>query len=221
MKVLVISAHMDDEVLGVGGTIAKHVDAGHEVTVCIACKRAYDHKFDDKIIDEEKAATRAAAGILGYSDLRFLGLRDELLDERLLDVIVPLEDCVMAVRPDVVYTNHRGDSSQDHRAVFQASMIACRSLSRHRVPKVVTYEVPSSTDIAPPFPEYAFSPNYYIDISRFLNKKVEALRAYARELRDFPHPRSAQGVEVLARKRGMEVGFNAAESFMVVRDLWS
>ena len=221
MKILVLSAHMDDEVLGLGGTIAKHVAAGDTVTVCIACKRAYDHKFDETVILEEKQSTRAAAEVLGYTDLRFLNLRDELLDERLLDVIVPTEQCVMDVRPDVVYTHHRGDSNQDHRAVFQASMIACRSLSRYRVPKVVAYEVPSSTDIAPPFPEYAFQPNYYVDISAFVDRKIEALSAYFRELRDFPHPRSAKGIEVLAQKRGMEIGFSAAEAFMIARDTWS
>ena len=220
MNVLIISAHMDDEILGVGGTIARHVAAGHSVTVCIVCKRAYDHKFDPTIVQEEKDACGRAASALGYMDLRFLDLRDELLDERLLDVIVPLEEQVLAVKPSVVYTNHRGDSNQDHRAVFQATMIACRVLATHKVARVLAYEVPSSTDIAPPFPEYAFQPNYYVNIASTLDKKIQAMRQYARELKEFPHPRSAQGIEVYARKRGMEIGFSAAEAFMIVRDQW-
>lgn len=221
MKVLVISAHMDDEILGMGGTIARHVAAGDEVTVCVVCKRAYDHRFDPVIVEEEKASARRAAEILGYKDLRFLDLRDELLDERLLDVIVPLEDCVQSAQPSLVYTHHRGDSNQDHRAVFQASMVACRIISRHKVPRLVTYEVPSSTEQAPPFAEFAFQPNYYVDIAEFLPKKLEALRVYQRELREFPHPRSAKGVEVLALKRGMDIGFPAAEAFAIVRDQWA
>jgi LmbE family N-acetylglucosaminyl deacetylase len=220
MKVLIISAHMDDETLGVGGTIARHVRAGHSVTVCIVCKRAYDHKFDSSIVQREKDACARAAHVLGYSDLRFLDLRDELLDERLLDIIVPLEDQILSVKPSIVYTNHRGDSNQDHRAVFQASMIACRVLSRHKVPRLLTYEVPSSTDIAPPFPEYAFQPNYYVNIETFLDKKIFALKEYERELKEFPHPRSAHGIEIIAKKRGMEAGFHAAEAFMIVRDQW-
>ena len=108
MNVLVISAHMDDEVLGMGGTIAKHLEAGDTVTVCIVCKRAYEHKFDDALVKEEQESTRCAANIIGYEDVRFLSLRDELLDERLLDVIVPLEECVLDVRPSIVYTHHRG-----------------------------------------------------------------------------------------------------------------
>lgn len=221
MRVLVISAHMDDEVLGMGGTIAKHVAAGDIVTVYIVCKRAYNHQFDSRLIVEEKAAATRAAQILGYEDLRFLDLRDELLDERVLDVIVPLEECVQKVQPAIVYTHHRGDANQDHRAVFHASLVACRVISQYKVPRVLTYEVPSSTDSAPPFPEYAFQPNYYVNIESVLERKIRALEAYTRELREFPHPRSAKGIEVLARKRGMEIGFQAAEAFALVRDEWA
>jgi LmbE family N-acetylglucosaminyl deacetylase len=221
MKVLIVAAHMDDEVLGAGATIARHVAAGDDVSVCIVCKRAYDHTFDPKINAEEKAAAHRAAKILGYSNVQFLDLRDELLDERLLDVIVPLEECVMTVQPDVVYTHHRGDSNQDHRAVFAASLIACRSISRHKVKRLLAYEVPSSTDIAPPFPEYAFQPNYYVNASGFIDRKIDALRAYVREMKEFPHPRSAKGLRVFAEKRGMEIGFEAAEAFMVIREEWS
>ena len=215
-----ISAHPDDEILGMGGTIAKHLAAGDTVTVCIVCKRAYNHEYVPALIQEEKDAAWRAAKAIGYSDLRFLDLRDELLDERLLDVIVPLEACVLDVRPDVVYTHHRGDSNQDHRAVFSASMVACRSISQYKVLRILAYEVPSSTDIAPPFPEYAFQPNFYVNVNEFLDRKITALKAYSRELRDFPHPRSALGLEALARKRGMEIGFLAAEAFVIIREQW-
>jgi len=220
MKVLVISAHMDDEILGMGGTIAKHVVAGDEVTVCIACKRAYNHQFDPAVVEEEKAAARRAACVLGYQNLLFLDLRDELLDERLLDIIVPLEECVTEIGPSVVYTHHRGDSNQDHRAVFHASLIACRAIAQHKISRLLAYEVPSSTEQSPPFIEYVFQPNFYVNINEFLDRKIAAMRAYAREVREFPHPRSTKGIEVLAQKRGMEVGFPAAEAFMVVRDEW-
>ena len=221
MKVLVIAAHMDDEVLGLGGAIAKHVVAGDDVTVCIVCKRAYDHQFDDKIIKQEKIAARQAASILGYRNIHFLDLRDELLDERLSDVIIPLEKCVFKVEPDVVYTHHRADSNQDHRAVFQASLVTCRAIAQYGVPRLFSYEVPSSTDQVPPFQEYAFQPNFYVNITDFLERKIDAMKAYHRELREFPHPRSAKGIRVLAEKRGMEIGFQAAEAFFLLRDRWA
>lgn len=221
MRVLVIAAHMDDEVIGMGGTIAKHVAAGDDVSVCIACQRAYNHQFDPKIVEEEKQAAMRAAKILGYTDIRFLNLRDELLDERLLDVVTPLEECVLNIKPSVVYTHHRGDLNQDHRAIFQATLVACRTIAEPQVRRLLSYEISSSTEQAPPFLEYAFQPNFYVNIGDFLDRKIEAIKAYTRELREFPHPRSAKGLEVLAQKRGMEVGFQAAEAFVVLRDAWA
>lgn len=91
MKVLIIAAHMDDETLGMGGTIAKHVDCGDDVHVCIVCKRACDHQFRPELVEAERMSTLRAAEVLGYETPTFLDLRDELLDERLLDVIVPVE----------------------------------------------------------------------------------------------------------------------------------
>lgn len=220
MRIMVIAAHMDDETLGLGGTIAKHVAANDEVTICIACKRAYNHQFDSRLVEEEKSASLEAAKQLGVYDVRFLDLRDELLDERLLDIIIPLEKCLGLINPSVVYTHHRGDPNQDHRAVFQASLVVCRSFAAQHMERLLAYEVPSSTDIAPPFPESAFQPNYYTNIESFLDRKVQALKAYKRELREFPHPRSIEGIKVLAQKRGMEIGFKAAEAFMVIREKW-
>src|SRR5262245_32283406 len=151
---------MDDETLGMGGTIAKHVASGDVVHVCMVCKRAYDHRFDPELVEEQRAAAIQAAKTLGYHQYHFLDLRDELLDERLLDVIVPIESVVQMVKPSVVYTHHRGDSNQDHRATLLATLVACRAIASYKVPRVLCYEVPSSTEQAPPFPEFAFIPNY-------------------------------------------------------------
>ena len=124
------------------------------------------------------------------------------------------------MKPSVVYTTHRGDNNQDHRAVFQATMVACRSFAIPKVPRVLCYEVLSSTEQAPPFPEAAFQPNFYVNIREVLPKKLQAMQAYRSQLRPFPHPRSLEGIEVLAKRRGMEAGFHAAEAFMVIRDEW-
>lgn len=220
-RVLVIGAHLDDEVLGAGGAIARHAQAGDAVTVCLVCQRAYDHRVRPRTTKAEEASARRAALILGYQDLRFLRLQDERLDGRLLDVIRPIEACVREVKPEIVYTHHRGDSNQDHRAVFQASMIACRSIAHYKVSRLLAFEIPSSTDVAPPFPEYAFQPTFYVNITEALPKKLQAMNAYTREVKTFPHPRSLRGMEVLAQKRGMEIGFHAAEAFTVIRDEWA
>jgi LmbE family N-acetylglucosaminyl deacetylase len=149
-----------------------------------------------------------------------LGLRDELLDERLQDVIVPLEALLTRLEPEVVYVTHRGDVNQDHRAVFQATLVSCRSIARPKVRRLLSYETLSSTEQAPPFPEYAFQPNVFVNITESLDTKMEAMRQYQRELRDFPHPRSLSGIEVQARMRGMQAGYEAAEAFALIRDHW-
>ena len=221
LKVLVIAPHMDDEVLGVGGTIAKHVANGDEVNVCIVANRAYDHEYDREVIQQERQATLRAKEILGYHDVQFFDLNDERLDERIVDVLIPIEEYLLKIKPDVVYVNHRGDIHQDHRAVFSAALIATRAISGHKVKKVLCYETPSTSEQAPPFVEYAFSPNFYVDISEFLKKKLEGVKAYTREGRAFPHPRSPKAIRILAQKRGVEVGFAAAEAFMILRDEWA
>ena len=105
-------------------------------------------------------------------------------------------------------------------AAISAAMAACRTIARHKVPRLLSFEVLSSTEQAPPYPEFAFLPNFYVDITPFLKQKIAAMKAYSRELKEFPHPRSLGGIEVLAKKRGMEIGFNAAEGFMLIRDEW-
>lgn len=221
MRVLVIAAHMDDETIGPGGAVVRHVERGDDVIACVAAKRAYDHRFVPEEIEAERACCQRAGEVLGYREIRYLDLRDELLDERLLDVIVPLEAVVAELRPDVVYTHHRGDLNQDHRAVFQASMIACRPLAPRPAPRLISYEALSSTDQMPALPELAFHPNLWVRLSDAdLDRKKAALACYERELRPFPHPRSLEGLEVLARRRGMEIGERAAEAFLVLRDVW-
>ena len=210
---------MDDEVLGLGGTIRRHVDSGDEVTVCIVANRAYNHKYVEALIAEERQAACDAQKVLGYRDLHFLELPDERLDTALQDIIIPLEELYHRTRPEVVYVNHRGDNNQDHQAVFRAAMVVCRAYGGDHLTNLFAYEIPSATDQSPPLPEYAFLPNRYVDITGYLDCKLEALRCYHRELREYPHPRSIEGVVVYARKRGIEVGMEAAEGFMVLRDL--
>lgn len=222
MNVLVIAPHMDDEVLGAGGAIAKHVENGDCVSVCIVANRAYNHKYDPSTIEEEQAATRQAQEILGYQNLCFLNLQDEQLDKALIDVIKPLEIAVANISPDLVYTSHKGDINQDHRAVFEATLIVCRPLGNHPPKRLLCYEVPSSTGQGGPFPENFFAPTFYANISTdHLSKKVEAMRCYKREIRPFPHPRSPEGIITFAKKRGSEIGLEMAEGFVVVRDVWT
>jgi N-acetylglucosamine malate deacetylase 1 len=220
MKVLIVAPHMDDEVLGCGGTIIRHIESGDHVTVCVVANRAYNHKYEFKLIEQEKASCKNAQAILSYQDLFFLDLPDEQLDRSQIDIITPLENILNSCKPDIVYIPHRGDLNQDHRAVFEASRVVCRPNAEHRVTTLRAFEVPSSTDQVPGTLEWPFLPNYYVSVKDKLEQKIEAMACYSKESKPFPHPRSAEGLRVYAQKRGMEIGIEAAEAFIVLRDGW-
>jgi N-acetylglucosamine malate deacetylase 1 len=219
-KVLVIAPHMDDEVLGCGATIAKHVDRGDSVNIMFVAHRVYNHSYDEKKNKIEQSHALKAKKVLGYNDAIFLGLPDERLDVAVQDIIIPMESHLDRVRPDFVYIPFRGDNNQDHRAVFDAARVILRPVVTPYIENIYMYEAPSSTEQSPPLPENVFYPNYYVDISRFMERKLKALRCYETEKRNYPHPRSEDAVKILAQKRGIECGFSCAEVFMIIRSKW-
>ena len=220
MNILVISPHMDDEVLGMGATIAKHVHVGHEVYVCFVAHRVYARKYDIDKNQREVQHALDAKKILGYKESEIFNLNDERLDVAIQDIAIPLEKYVEKVKPDIVYSNFYGDNHQDHRAVFQAVRIAIRPSAGVTPTKWFLYETPSSTDQSPPIVEGAFMPNYYVNVDNYLDTKLRAYHCYETEKRAYPHPRSEEALKVLSQKRGIEIGFRSAEAFMILRDKW-
>ena len=147
----------------------------------------------------------------------------KLFGGRNIELLTAIEKAIAGFAPEVVYLNHRNDPHQDHKAVYEAAHISLRTISRHlpnRLQRIACYEVPSSTDQAPPFTEYAFLPNYYVDITPYLEKKKQAMACYETESRPFPHARSAEGIAALAKVRGMASNLSAAEAFVIVREEW-
>ena len=220
MNVLIIAPHMDDEVLGCGGTIARHVDKGDSVYVCFIAHRIYNHKFDKARNEIEKQHAARAKKILGYKDSVFFELQDERLDASVQDIIILLEKYVNDVRPNIVYIPFIGDNNQDHRAVFDAARVVLRPAATSFVNRIYMYEVPSSTDQSPPLADNTFLPNYYVDIAKYIDKKIKTFRCYETEKREYPHPRSEKALKILAQKRGIEIGFEYAETFMILREKW-
>ena len=211
---------MDDEVLGLGATIARHVDGGDEVTVVVVANRAYGHGYDRELTAREKRACRDAQGHLGYQNLINLELPDEKLDAQQIDVVVPIENVVNKASPEVIYIPHRGDYHQDHRAISDATRVICRPYAQTRVDTIRVYETTSSTGHAPDQSDWPFLPSWYVDVSKTLDRKIAAMTCYEEEGRSYPHPRSLEGIRIHAQNRGMEVGLDVAEAFVLLRNVW-
>ena len=217
--VLVIAPHLDDEVLGCGGVISKHVASGDTVFVCFVAHRVYNHVYEAKKVEVEKDHALKAKTVMGYRDFRFLNLSDERLDLCIQDIIIPVEDYVMDVKPNIVYSPFRNDNHQDHQAVAKAVQIVLRPLAGPFIQRWLMFETPSSTEQASGVGILGFQPNVYNDISDYLNLKLKALACYETEARPYPHPRSPEGIKALAMKRGMESGISSAEAFMLAREV--
>jgi len=226
MQILIIAAHPDDEVLGCGGTIAKHLQNGDEVHVLILAEGVTSR---DEVRERESRAgelsqlaqaAQEAGRILGVKSVELYDFPDNRMDSvDLLDVVKVVERAIDKYKPDMVYTHHAGDVNIDHRIVHQAVVTACRPLPGQCVKTLLFFEVPSSTEWQIPGSAPAFLPNYFVDISDCLDKKFQALKAYESEIRSWPHPRSLTAVEHLARWRGSMVGVEAAEGFVLGRKL--
>lgn len=223
MKVLVVAAHPDDEVLGCGGTIAKHVENGDEVEILIigdGITSRYEEKElnNPKVIRQVKKINQDAikvSRILGVKRLEIKGKRCCRFDKiPLLDIIKIIENKIKEFRPERVYTHTRIDNNIDHGLVFRAVQSATRPMPGNPVKEIYLMEVLSSTEWN--FLD-SFRPNFYVDISNTIDKKIRAIEQYSGEIREFPHPRSGESIIVLSKKRGAEVGLKNAEAFEVFR----
>ncbi len=219
-NILVVAPHPDDEVLGCGGTIARYVQAGRQVTVAIVTKGTplFPATQVRRVRGEARQASRELGCRLRFLDLPVTTLH--LIPEHRLNGV--FDRLVRAVRPEVVFLPFRWDRHEDHRQVFDACMVALRPDGRRPgVTRVCCYETVSETHWSAPGGEPAFDPNWYVDITETLSSKLTALRAYASQLDEGVPARSVQAVEALARFRGSAVGVPAAEAFVIVRDLWT
>lgn len=221
---LVVAAHPDDEVLGCGGTMARMADEGWNVSVLILAEGATSrgdkrdragHASDLSALAD---CARRAAAILGAKDVELADFPDNRMDGvELLDVIKRVEQAIDRVRPTRVLTHRLGDVNVDHTVVHHAVAAACRPLPASSVAEVLYFEVASSTEWRFTHALPSFAPNFFVDVEASLDRKLRALEAYASEMCPFPHPRSIQAVEHLARWRGATVGRAAAEAFELGR----
>jgi N-acetylglucosamine malate deacetylase 1 len=215
--ILVVAPHADDEVLGVGGTIAKLRAQGDVVHVAIVTA-GHPPDFTDAQHVVARAEANAAHALLGVANTVFLDLPAAALDTLLHRELNRCLDAVLLdVRPHVVFVPFPGDLHRDHQLVFESTMVAVRPNGGHVPAEVYAYETLSETNWNAPYLSAGFTPNVFVDITEHLEAKIAAIRAYATQLEPFPHERSEPAIRALATLRGATSGCAAAEAFVMIR----
>jgi LmbE family N-acetylglucosaminyl deacetylase len=222
MKVLVIAPHPDDEVLGSGGTMHRLAGEGHEVTVAIVTK-GWAPLFRESQVDQVRNEAKAANESLSAGNLVFMDLpvtRLHALERHELNAA--FDKLVTTERPELVFLPFPGDRHEDHRQVFDASMVALRPVeNRGHVKRILCYETVSETHWSAPNVEPSFEPQLWVDIADHLPAKIQAMQKYASQVRPAPDARSLEAISALAKWRGSIVGMRAAETFTIVRECWT
>jgi N-acetylglucosamine malate deacetylase 1 len=219
-RVLVFAAHPDDEVLGMGGTIAVHAAVRGDAVriVCVTDGSSTQYPGDDEKRAQKEGEARRAAAELGVEEYVHLDLPDMRLDTLAhVEVNRVVEEHVRDFRPEVVYTP-QPDVNQDHRALFDSVAVATRPLPGQPVRRLLTYAPTSSTEWTPA-PVNWFVPNWFVDVSETLERKLAAFRHYETEQRAYPHPRSERAIRAAAEHHGASCGCEYAEPFVLVRGL--
>lgn len=215
MRVLVFAPHNDDEVLGVGGTIAKYANEGHEVYVCEATTLLSDLAVANEIKEE---AIRAH-DLLGVRDTYFLDLPVvSLKDIPTVEINKRFDEIVNKVKPEIAFIPHKGDMHIDHMEVAKAAMVALRPVGNPQLKKIYAYETLSETEWNIPSADNVFIANSYVDITQYISLKLQAMACFQTQIKEFPHPRSLEALESLSQLRGSTIGVRNAESFMMIRE---
>lgn len=224
-RVLVVAAHPDDELLGLGGTLKKRVISGDEVFCIIlgegqTSRSSVEHSENHDLVNQLHLNARKAGEVIGFSSMEFFNFPDNRFDQiALLEIIQSLEKYLKKLRPEVVYAHHQGDRNIDHRISVEAVLTACRPIGDYSVKEIYAFETPSSTEWGFSKSKGIFYPNLFEDITDTIQDKLEAMSYYTSELNDFPHPRSLKALEIIAQRWGTVIGKRYAEAFEVIRHI--
>lgn len=225
-KIMLVVAHPDDEILGLGGTMHKLInefEANVHVVILGEGITSRSDKRDIKAWQNElnihRSNIKQAQAAIGYNDVSIYEFPDNRFDSvALLDVIKVIEKEKQQFNPEIIFTHHGGDVNIDHQRTFEAVITACRPMESENVKTIITFETPSGTEWRASSDPKHFIPNFFIEINESdLNAKINAMESYEFEKRQYPHPRSAEGLKILAQRWGIAVGKTFAEAFCIVR----
>lgn len=219
MKVLVIAPHADDEVLGCGGTIARHT-AQRDHVIVLVMTHGVPELFPSEYMAQLHKEMHAAHQVLGVQHTSVLDFPAPALDSIPgYKIAAAIHKTIQEFQPAQVYIPHLGDLHSDHAQVYRAALVAMRPINGCSVQRILAYETLSETDWAIPSSESAFVPTVFVDITDYLEQKLHAMECYRSQLKAFPHTRSLESLKALARLRGGTVNREAAEAFMLVRQI--
>ena len=219
MKTLIIAPHPDDELIGVGGTIAKKANEGQDVYVCVITK-GVEPLFSEELVRQTREECREADKYLGVKETIFLDHPAVMLENvPRYELNNSILDVIKTLKPDEVFIPHRGDMQQDHKIVVDASMVALRPKYEHVVKKIYSYETLSETGWDIPNTVNEFIPNVFVNISNYLTNKLNALSMFETQMSFYPNARSLEAVKALAMFRGATMNLRAAEAFQLIRQI--
>jgi len=220
-KILIVSAHPDDEVLGCGGTVARLVKEGYQAYTLILGEgiTSRDENRDrakrETEIQKLKSQAEKANKIIGVEKVFMYDFPDNRFDTvSFLDIVKVIEKIKSDIKPKIIFTHYEKDLNIDHQITYKAVITATRPVVGEPVKEIYSFEIPSSTEWNFPL---SFSPDVFFDISETMDIKIKALEEYKTELKNYPHPRSLEGIKINAESWGLKIGVKYAEVFKSVR----
>ena len=225
---MVVVAHADDELLGLGATMNKLISDYNVQTHVLILGEGITSRSDsrdtpkwEKELETHRNNIRAAQKAIGYHSVNMHDFADNRFDTLpLLDIIKIIEKEKASVKPDIIFTHHGGDVNIDHQRTFEAVITACRPLVDENVKTIITFETPSGTEWRASSDPRHFIPNLFFSVSeQNLEAKIKGMESYEFERRIYPHPRSPEALKIQAQRWGVAIGCDFAEAFYLVRDI--
>ncbi len=219
-KVLFVAPHADDETLGCGGTILKFKSQGYEIHWLLVTDMSTLDGFSQKQIDERNNEINLVSESYGFNEVHRLRYSPSKLDTiSKSELTGAFSALISQVKPDEIYTTFRDDAHSDHEIVFDAVISASKIFRHPYVKKILAYETLSETDFSLKPGQSNFTPNVFVNIEGYLEKKINLMRIFRSEIGDFPFPRSPEAIEALASLRGIQAGCKSAEAFMLLKEV--
>ncbi len=219
-KVLVIAPHPDDETLGCGGTLLKHINDGDSVNWLIMTSMQNSDEYDADQKQKQISTIDSVANAYPFKKFHQAHFQTSLLDSLpKIELIKEISSFIKTLEPNILYLPHPHDIHSDHEAVFSTAISCSKSFRYPYIKKVRVYETLSETDFSLRLNNDGFKPNLFIDISDYLERKVEIMKLFEGEIKDHPFPRSERSINALASLRGAVAGCEYAESFISLKEI--